>query len=163
MAGPPREKVWVEAEQDKDGKIVLSLSDVAKRRRLVASRGKHNVFLQNLSKLANFPTQYTEKLKQGYPVKFLMNEVAYETMLGEATGLAGGGDRAEMEERLRASIGEDPDTVFAVITSGGEVHGALFFDKGDAQDHVTEFKLRGAKVMTMLDAATQGINIWEWA
>jgi hypothetical protein len=74
------DKVWVEAEQDGHGDIVLTLVDVAQRRRVNQQYGSHNV-RTTLKQVKNFPQYFVDKLQQGYPVRFKMFQHAFEEML----------------------------------------------------------------------------------
>lgn len=110
MAGD--EKVWVEAEQHGAGAVVLTLVDVAKRRRIYQKYGNHNVNTV-IEQLQHFPMQFLERLRQGYPVRFKMYESAFEKMVtgklsapsrGEAD-FEGAGDDTDTSHRYEVVVG----------------------------------------------------------
>ena len=85
-------KVEVEAEQGRGGRgVVLTLVSVPERRRLMKQYGVHNAYVRDLRALGKFPSQYITDFYKGSPVRFKMNQRAYERLLESPRAEALGG------------------------------------------------------------------------
>jgi len=75
-------KVYVEAESNITGDVVLTLADVRKRRVLTEKFGDHAIKLKlaQLEKIG-FPPRFIDDLKFGRPVRFRMNEGGFVHLL----------------------------------------------------------------------------------